>query len=86
FTNPANLTAIGGGLLHVGIDIATGISGAIIVLVLSLYFLASLPSMKNSLVRLTPARNRETVSEMTGQITDSVGGYLSGMVVLALIN
>ncbi|MGC0368853.1 AI-2E family transporter [Microbacterium sp. SLBN-111] len=86
FTNPANLTAIGGGLLHVGIDIATGISGAIIVLVLSLYFLASLPTMKNSLVRLTPARNRETVSEMTGQITDSVGGYLSGMVVLALIN
>ncbi len=86
FTNPANLTAIGGGLLQVGVTIATGISGAIIVLVLSLYFLASLPSMKNSLVRLSPARNRETVSQMTGQITDSVGGYLSGMVVLALIN
>ncbi|ODT37881.1 MAG: AI-2E family transporter [Microbacterium sp. 71-36] len=86
FTNPANLTAIGGGLLQAGVTIATGISGAIIVLVLSLYFLASLPSMKNSLVRLSPARNRETVSEMTGQITDSVGGYLSGMVVLALIN
>ncbi|MXS75695.1 MULTISPECIES: AI-2E family transporter [unclassified Microbacterium] len=86
FTNPSNLTAIGGGLLQAGVTIATGISGAIIVLVLSLYFLASLPSMKNSLVRLSPARNRATVSEMTGQITDSVGGYLSGMVVLALIN
>ncbi|CAH0154571.1 AI-2E family transporter [Microbacterium sp. Bi128] len=86
FTNPSNLTAIGGGLLQVGVTIATGISGAIIVLVLSLYFLASLPTMKNSLVRLSPARNRETVSKMTGQITDSVGGYLSGMVVLALIN
>ncbi|MFS0792480.1 AI-2E family transporter [Microbacterium sp. 1P10AE] len=86
FTNPANLTAIGGGLLQVGVGIATGISGAIIVLVLSLYFLASLPAMKNSLVRLTPARSRETVSEMTGQITESVGGYLAGMVVLALCN
>jgi predicted PurR-regulated permease PerM len=86
FTDPANLTAIGGGLLQVGVNIATGISGAIIVLVLSLYFLASLPSMKNTLVRLTPARSRETVSEMTGQITDSVGGYLAGMVVLALCN
>ena len=86
FTNPANLTAIGGGLLQVGVTIATAISGGIIVLVLSLYFLASLPSMKNTLVRLTPARNRETVSDMTGEITDSVGGYLSGMVVLALIN
>ncbi|WP_295835249.1 AI-2E family transporter [uncultured Microbacterium sp.] len=85
-TNPANIAAIGGGLLQVGIDIGTFISGAIIVLVLSLYFLASLPKMKNSLVRLTPARSRETVADMTGQITDSVGGYLAGMVVLALCN
>ncbi len=86
FTNPANLTAIGGGLLQVGIGIGEFISGAIIVLVLSLYFLASLPKMKNTLVRLTPARSRATVADMTGQITDSVGGYLAGMVVLALCN
>ena len=85
-TNPANIAAIGGGLLQVGVSIGTFISGAIIVLVLSLYFLASLPKMKNSLVRLTPARSRETVADMTGQITDSVGGYLAGMVVLALCN
>ena len=85
-TNPTNLTAIGGGLLQVGVTIATGISGAIIVLVLSLYFLASLPAMKNTFVRLSPARNRETVSQLTGQITESVGGYLAGMVVLALCN
>ncbi|KEP72377.1 permease, partial [Microbacterium sp. SUBG005] len=69
-----------------GINIGEFISGSIIVLVLSLYFLASLPRMKNSLVRLTPARSRETVADMTGQITDSVGGYLAGMVVLALCN
>ncbi len=85
-TNPANIAAIGGGLLQVGVNIGTFISGAIIVLVLSLYFLASLPRMKNTLVRLTPARSRATVSDMTGQITDSVGGYLAGMVVLALCN
>ncbi|WP_295789975.1 AI-2E family transporter [uncultured Microbacterium sp.] len=85
-TNPANIAAIGGGLLQVGIGIGEFISGAIIVLVLSLYFLASLPRMKNSLVRLTPARSRETVADMTGQITESVGGYLAGMVVLALCN
>ncbi|SDO35334.1 Predicted PurR-regulated permease PerM [Microbacterium sp. ru370.1] len=85
-TNPTNIAAIGGGLLQVGIGIGEFISGAIIVLVLSLYFLASLPKMKNSLVRITPARSRETVADMTGQITDSVGGYLAGMVVLALCN
>ncbi|MDF2992661.1 MAG: putative permease [Microbacterium sp.] len=86
FTNPTNIAAIGGGLLQVGVTIGTFISGAIIVLVLSLYFLASLPKMKNSLVRLSPARSRATVADMTGQITDSVGGYLAGMVVLALCN
>ncbi|MDD7960954.1 AI-2E family transporter [Microbacterium thalli] len=85
-TNPSNIAAIGGGLLQVGVNVVTAISGGIIVLVLSLYFLASLPKMKNALVRLSPARSRETVAEMTRQITESVGGYLAGMVVLAAMN
>jgi predicted PurR-regulated permease PerM len=33
-----------------------------------------------------PARNRAGVADMTEQITDSVGGYLMGMVVLAFCN
>ncbi len=85
-TNPANIAAIGGGLLQVGVTVVSAISGAIIVLVLSLYFLAALPRMKNALVRLSPARSRSTVAEMTRQITESIGGYLSGMVVLAAMN
>ncbi|MFG6444540.1 AI-2E family transporter [Microbacterium sp. P07] len=85
-TDPGNIAAIGGGVLQVGITIGTGISGLIIILVLSLYFLASLPSIKTSFVRLVPARNREGVADMTEQITDSVGGYLMGMVVLAFCN
>ncbi|WHE36305.1 AI-2E family transporter [Microbacterium sp. BDGP8] len=85
-TNPSNIAAIGGGLLQVGVNVVTAISGSIIVLVLSLYFLASLPRMKNALVRISPARSRATVADMTRQITESIGGYLSGMVVLALMN
>ena len=85
-TNPANIAAIGGGVLQVGVSIATAISGAIIILVLSLYFLASLPAMKSSFVRLVPARSRTRVADMTEQITDSIGGYLMGMVILALCN
>lgn len=85
-TDPGNLVAIGGGVLKVGVDIATGVSGAIIVLVLSLYFLASLNAIKRSFYRLVPARNRTSVAGMTDEITDSVGGYLQGMVVLAFFN
>jgi predicted PurR-regulated permease PerM len=85
-TDPGNIAAIGGGVLKVGVSIATGISGVIIILVLSLYFLASLPAIKKSFVRLVPARNRIGVADLTEQITDSVGGYLMGMVVLAFCN
>lgn len=85
-TNPANLATIGGGVLAVGVSIATTISGIIIILVLSLYFLASLPTIKLSFNRLAPARNRVKAAQMTEQITDSVGGYLAGMVVLAFCN
>lgn len=85
-SDPSNLATIGGGVFQVGVGIATGISGLIIVIVLSLYFLASLPTMKKSFVRLTAARNRTTVTSMTDQITDSIGGYLMGMVILAFFN
>ncbi len=85
-TNPNNIATIGGGVLQVGVGIATSISGIIIIIVLSLYFLASLDQMKAAFYRLAPARNRAFVGEMTEEITGSVGAYLMGMVVLAFFN
>ncbi|UGS25570.1 AI-2E family transporter [Microbacterium resistens] len=92
-SDPARLLQIGGGALQVGGvalqvggAIATGLSGALIVIVLTLYFLATLPSMKKGLVRLAPARDRRRISDISSQIAESVGGYVMGMVVLAFIN
>ncbi|MGN6221108.1 MAG: AI-2E family transporter [Microbacterium sp.] len=85
-TNPANIAAIGGGVVNFAVNVGTTISGLIIVLVLSLYFLAGLPSMKVAFVRFVPARNRAKATGMTDQITDSIGAYLMGMVVLAFCN
>ncbi|GAA2980199.1 putative PurR-regulated permease PerM [Microbacterium terrae] len=85
-TNPANIAAISGGLLKVGAGIATAISGGLIIIVLTLYFVASLPAMKESLTQFAPARNRPKVRRMTDEITDSVGSYLMGMVILAFFN
>lgn len=85
-TNPANIAAIGGGALKIGAGIATGISGILIVVVLTLYFVLSLSGIKDALIRFAPARNRIKVRAMTNEITDSVGGYLMGMVILAFFN
>src|SRR5699024_1035769 len=63
-----------------------GISGIVIVLVLIIYFVASLPTMKQTMLRLAPARDRANTESITDQITDSVGGYVMGMVTLAFIN
>ncbi|HZU94235.1 MAG TPA: AI-2E family transporter [Microbacterium sp.] len=85
-TDPGNIAAIGGGALKIGAGIASGISGVIVVLVLTLYFVATLPGIKTGLLRLAPARDRARAGEITEQITDSVGGYVMGMVVLAFFN
>lgn len=84
--DPGNIAAIGGGALQVGASIANAISGVIVVLVLTLYFVATLPSIKAGLLRLAPARDRARAGDITEQITDSIGGYVMGMVVLAFCN
>ena len=55
---PTNLGALGGGILAVGAGIAGGFTGATIVLILTLYFLASLASMKRYAARFVPASSR----------------------------
>ncbi|QKJ18004.1 AI-2E family transporter [Microbacterium hominis] len=85
-SDPGNIAAVGGGVLQVVVGVGTAISGGIIVIVLSLYFLASLQSMKQGMYQLAPARSRAKVASLTEQITDSIGGYLMGMVTLAFFN
>ncbi len=85
-SNPSNLLAIGGGALQFGAGVVGAVSGSFIVVVLTLYFLASLGTMKLAFYRLVPAHSRTKVAGLTDQITDSVGGYLIGMVILAASN
>ena len=85
-TDPGNIATIGGGALQVGASIANGISGAVIVLVLIIYFVATLPNIKAAMLRLVPARDRKDADIISTEITNSVGGYVMGMVTLAFIN
>ncbi|WP_022899732.1 AI-2E family transporter [Humibacter albus] len=77
---------IGAGLLSVGIGIVSGFFGVLIVLILTIYFTASLPNMKRTAYELVPASKRARFADIAEQITDSVGKYVMGQVALALCN
>lgn len=62
------------------------LSGAFIVLILTIYLTASTPSLKASVYQLVPASKRARFIDIAEQITDSVGYYVMGQVSLGLIN
>jgi predicted PurR-regulated permease PerM len=82
----SNLTTIGGGLFAVGISIASGVGGFVIIFILTLYFVASLSSMKRGLYRLVPASRRAGFSDLAEQISTQVGRYVVGQGTIAVIN
>ena len=84
--DPANLGSLGGGILAVGAGIAGGFTGATIVLILTLYFLASLDSMKRYAARFVPSSSRPGFRSVSEEITGSVGRYVIGQVGLGAIN
>ena len=86
FSDPDNIANISKGVLDVGVGIASGTFGAIIVVILMIYFVASLSSLKRGVYRLVPASKREGFINLSEQITASVGRYVMGQVSLALIN
>ena len=84
--DPQNIGALTGGILAVGAGIAGGLTGATIVLILTLYFLASLDSMKRYAARFVPASSRNGFLDVSQEITGSVGRYVIGQLSLASIN
>lgn len=84
--DPQNLTQIGGGLLAIGAGITGGLTGVTIVLILTLYFMASLRSMKKVSARFVAAHARPRYTELLEDVSGAVGRYVIGQISLALIN
>lgn len=84
--NPEAMGGIFGGVVGFGSTLANGLFGALIVLVLSLYFLAALPAMKKWGYRLAPRSRRPRVAALSEEITRSVGNYVIGQACVALLN
>jgi predicted PurR-regulated permease PerM len=84
--DPKIWAAITGGILKFGVGLIGGSVGVVTVLILSIFFLASLPAMKDGLYSLVAKRSRPGFIDLSEQIIVSIGGYVSGMVILAAIN
>ncbi|GAA2489008.1 AI-2E family transporter [Terrabacter carboxydivorans] len=75
-----------GGVLDAGKLIATGVFSGLTVLVLTLYFLASLPAVKQAAYALVPASRRPRTVSLAEEVMRRVGSYAIGQVAVAAIN
>lgn len=82
----SNLQTITSGVLNTVLAVASGLFGALIVLILMLYFVASLSGIKRGLYQLVPASKREKFIDISEQISDSVGRYVVGQISLGATN
>lgn len=73
-----------GGALGVGLAVVGALFNAFIILVLTLYFIASLRSTTHALYSLAPASRRERVAKLGDRVIAGIGGYVSGAFVVAL--
>lgn len=83
-TNGDFLSGLFGGVLGFGLALLGAVFNAFIVLVLTLYFLASMETTKAALYRLAPATRRDRVSRLGDRVLAGIGGYVSGAFLVGL--
>ena len=81
-----NLTNITGSIVSSGLAIVGGLFGGLIILILTLYFTASLGTIKRATYQLVPASKRERFADLSEQITTAVGRFVVGQGALAACN
>jgi predicted PurR-regulated permease PerM len=67
-----------GGVLNIGLAVFGTLAATVTVVVLTIYFLANLPSIRNALYRTVPATRRGRVEQLGDEISARVGGYVLG--------
>lgn len=75
-----------GGVLGAGKALASGFLGFLTVLVLTLYFLSSLPRVKEAAYGMVPSSRRPRFISLSEEIMRRVGSYAIGQVAVATIN
>ena len=84
-SNGTLLVSTFGGVIGVGKSVISGTFSALTILVLTLYFITSLPQMINLGVRLAPASRRDRVEKLTTAIIARVGSFVGAQIVIAFM-
>jgi predicted PurR-regulated permease PerM len=74
-----------GGIVGVGKVVIGAVFSAFSLLIMTLYFLAALPSMKRQAYRLVPSTRRERVMLLSDEVINRIGGFVSGALTVAFI-
>lgn len=74
-----------GGVIGVGKAVLSGAISTLTILILTLYFLASLPMVTSSAYRFVPLSRRERVSKISDAIIRRTGIFVSGQATVAFI-
>lgn len=85
-SDATNWPGLVGGVLQVGLGLLSGVLGFVIVVILTIYFMAALESMKEYLAKLVAASKREKFRALTDQVSYSVGRWVMGQTSIALIH
>lgn len=80
------ISTLFGGVLGAAGAVAGGLIGFFTALVLTLYFLAALPTVKDAAYKAVPLSRRPRVIGLAEEIMRRVGGYALGQVAVATIN
>lgn len=73
------------GALGLGKVAITGIFSTLTILILTLYFLSSLPQIKSYFYRLAPRTRRARVMLLGDEILNRIGGYVGGQLTISII-
>ena len=84
-TNGKLISGAFGGVVGVGRTVLSGVFSGLTVMVLTLYFLASLPSVTSIFYRLAPASRRERISKIGDAIIYQVGAFVGSQVTIAFL-
>ncbi len=84
--NGETFAALFGGVLGAGQALLGGVFSTLTVLILTLYFLASMRTLRSTGYALVPATRRQRVTLIGDEISKRIGGYVGGQIAIAALN